>query len=58
MQLGEFRQQYPQYNTWSDADLAEALYQKYYSDRDRNEFYSTIGVPLVEIQPEPEPEEE
>jgi hypothetical protein len=59
MQLGEFRQQYPQYNAWSDADLAEALYQKYYSDRDRNEFYSTIGVPLAEAPEAPqEPDEE
>ena len=62
MQLGEFRQQYPQYSAWSDADLAEALYQKYYSDRDKGAFYSAIGVPLVDVeqQPEvqPEPEED
>jgi len=62
MQLGELRQQYPEYSAWSDADLAEALYQKYYPNQDRGAFYSAIGVPLVEVeqQPEvqPEPEEE
>jgi len=62
MQLGEFRQQYPEYNAWSDADLAEALYKKYYSDRDRGAFYSAIGVPFSPLKPEeeapPEPEEE
>ena len=58
MQISEFRQQYPQYNDWSDAVLAEALYQKHYSDLDKGTFYSAFGVPLAEAEPEPQPEPE
>ena len=42
--LSEFRARYPQYNDMSDADLANALYRKYYSDMPRAEFNQKIGM--------------
>jgi hypothetical protein len=41
--ISEIRQQYPQYNDMSDADLAGALYKKYYSDMPREQFDAKIG---------------
>lgn len=38
MNIVEFRKQYPQYNDLSDSELSDALYSKYYSDMDREEF--------------------
>lgn len=51
MNLAEFRQSYPQYNDMSDAALADALHQKFYSDVPREQFNQQIGfrpVGLVE----------
>jgi hypothetical protein len=36
--LAEFRQQYPEYNDLNDAQLADAVYKKFYSDMPREEF--------------------
>jgi hypothetical protein len=41
-----FRQQYPQYKDMSDAELANALHSKFYSDMSRAEFDRKIGAPL------------
>ena len=41
--LAEIRQQYPQYDDMSDTALADALYQKYYSDLPRETFNAKIG---------------
>jgi len=41
--LQDFRQQYPQYRDMSDADLANAMYQKFYSDMPRDVFNQKIG---------------
>jgi len=42
--LSDFRQQHPQYNDMSDADLASALHGKFYSDVPRAEFDAQIGI--------------
>lgn len=42
--LDEVRQKYPQYNDWPDDELAEALYEKHYSDMPREEYYKEIGM--------------
>lgn len=42
--IAEVRQQYPQYSDMSDADLAGALYKKFYSDMPRDEFDKRIGI--------------
>jgi transposase-like protein len=41
--LAEIRAQYPQYNDMSDSALADAMYQKHYSDIPRDEFNRRIG---------------
>ena len=41
--LAEFRQKYPQYDDMSNADLADALYRKFYSDMPREQFNAKIG---------------
>jgi hypothetical protein len=41
--LAEFRKQYPQYDDMSDKQLADSLYQKFYSDMPREKFDETIG---------------
>lgn len=43
MNLNEFRQQYPQYKDMSDQNLADQLYNKYYSDMPRAAFNQKIG---------------
>jgi len=42
--LAEIRQQYPQYDDLSDAQLTDGLYNRFYSDMDRAEFNRRIGV--------------
>jgi hypothetical protein len=46
--LEEFRKQYPQYDDVPDRDLADALYDKFYSDGpnklEQNDFYRQIGL--------------
>lgn len=43
MKLEAIRQQYPQYNDLSDAQLVDAMHKKYYSDMDREDFYRRVG---------------
>lgn len=43
--LDEVRQKYPQYNDWSDEELAEGLYEKHYSDMSPSDYYKQIGLP-------------
>ena len=42
--LAEIRSQFPQYEDMSDGQLADALYSKFYSDMDREEFDHKIGL--------------
>jgi hypothetical protein len=44
MNIAEIRQQYPQYSDLSDAQLAGALHQKYYSDMSLEEFSTKAGL--------------
>lgn len=43
--IAEIRQQYPQYGSVSDQQLADALHDKFYSSIPKDEFYKKIGVP-------------
>ena len=42
--LAEVRAQYPQYADLSDAQLADGLYAKFYSDMPRAEFNAKVGI--------------
>lgn len=42
--IQEIRQKYPQYSDMSDADLAKALHDKYYSDMPFDEFSKRVGL--------------
>ncbi len=42
--LAEARQQYPQYADMSDAELANAMHRKFYSDMPREEFDKRMGI--------------
>ena len=44
MDIKEIREKFPQYSDLSDAQLADALYQKFYSDMPRDQFLSKIGM--------------
>jgi len=44
MDIKAFREQYPQYNSMSDQDLADSLHQKYYNDIPKEQFYTTFGI--------------
>src|SRR5262249_8443363 len=51
--LAQFRQEYPQYNDLNDAQLADALYKKLYSDIPREQFDRKIAgsnTKIIEIQ--------
>jgi len=41
--IAEFRQQYPEYNSLTDAQLLEAVYEKFYSDVPRQQFEKRIS---------------
>jgi hypothetical protein len=49
--LTEIREQYPQYSDMSDAALAGALHQKFYSDMPRAEFDAKVGFKPAAEQP-------
>lgn len=53
--LAEIRQQYPQYNDMSDADLASALHKKFYSDIPRADFDKKIGL-AERLKEKPKPD--
>lgn len=48
--IAEIRQQYPQYQDMSDADLAGALHKKFYADMPVAEFNAKIGLTGQESQ--------
>ena|SRR6516225_4033156 len=41
--IAEFRQQYPEYNSLTDAQLLEAVYEKFYSDVPREQFEKQVS---------------
>lgn len=49
--LADVRSQYPQYNDLSDAELADALHSKFYSNIPKEVFYTQIGFakPVQEV---------
>lgn len=51
--LAEIRQQYPQYQDMSDADLASALHRKFYSDMPRADFDQKLGLAATPQQVDP-----
>jgi hypothetical protein len=42
--LQGLRQKYPQYNDMSDQDFADSFHSKFYSDMDKGQFYSSLGL--------------
>ena len=40
--IADIKQEYPQYANVPDVKLANALYQKYYSDKDEDQFYKLV----------------
>jgi hypothetical protein len=42
--IAEVRDQYPQYADWSDQELGDALYKKFYSDMPRDEYDRQVGL--------------
>lgn len=55
--IAQVREKYPQYSDMSDAQLADALHAKFYSDMDRGDFYKKIGLSGEQAKA-PEPVEE
>ena len=51
MNIGDFRQKYPQYQDMSDQDLADKFYTKYYSDMPKEQFTSQfLGTQPTSLQ--------
>src|SRR5262249_16046376 len=53
--IANFRQRHPQYKNWSDAQLADALYKKFYSNMPREQFdkkITTTNIKIVEYKGE------
>ncbi|MCX6840368.1 MAG: hypothetical protein NTX35_21510, partial [Verrucomicrobia bacterium] len=44
MNISEIRKQYPQYDTLSDRQLADALHEKFYPSMELGDFYERIGL--------------
>jgi len=42
MNLKEFRKQYPQYNDIADLELADSLYEKHYTDINKQDYYKEL----------------
>lgn len=49
--LDEIRKQYPQYADMPDADLADAIYKKFYSDLPRDQFDAKVGIKAQQQAP-------
>lgn len=49
--LAEVRAQFPQYADMSDAQLADALHKKFYSDIPQNDFNAKIGLKVSQPTP-------
>lgn len=56
MDLAEFRKNYPQYDKFSDDELAGKLHKKFYSNVDQKEFYAKLGVQVEETMQPPTPD--
>lgn len=50
--LENFRQQYPQYNSVPDQELADKLHSKYYSSIPKDEYYQKLGISTQPVKPE------
>ena len=48
MNIDQLRVKYPQYNDLSDMELANAFYEKYYNDVDKNEYYRILFPTIAE----------
>ena len=51
--ISSIRSQYPEYSDLSDVKLADRLYEKFYSDMEKSEFYNKVGLvqqPVAEQQ--------
>jgi hypothetical protein len=47
--LARFRERHPQYRDWNDAQLADAVYRKFYSDMPREQFDKNITTSNIKI---------
>lgn len=52
MNMAEVREQYPQYEDLSDAELAKGLHSKFYGDLPFEEFANKIGLQSEESEPQ------
>lgn len=57
MNLQQFRKKYPQYDDWSDSELTDSLYEKYYSDMPREQFNQSIGYSGKSTQQPSQPQQ-
>jgi len=48
MNLKEFRKQYPEYNDIPDLELADSLYEKYYTDINKQDYYKELFPNIAE----------
>ena len=48
MNLKEFRKQYPQYNDIADLELADSLYEKHYTDINKQDYYKELFPNIAE----------
>lgn len=48
MNLKEFRKQYPQYNDIPDLELADSLYEKHYTDINKEDYYKELFPNIAE----------
>ena len=48
MNLKEFRKQYPQYNDIADLELADSLYEKNYTDINKQDYYKELFPNIAE----------
>lgn len=55
MNIAQIRESYPQYNDMSDAQLANALHAKYYSNMPLDTFYQQIGLGQTATPSQPQP---
>ena len=44
MKISEIRKEYPQYESLSDRELADALHNKFYPNMDLGDFYERVGL--------------
>ena len=51
--INEYREAYPQFDSYSDQELGDMIHKDHFPDRDKAEFFKEFGVTIPDSSPAP-----